>query len=102
MNLPLKPKEIKKGFILVKKLKRPVNQTKAGIIMPESAEKLSLYQRCEVVMVGADHEEYKMETKAGDEVLVLASHVELDTRTIKINGEPHFIIREESGYYCKI
>ena len=100
MNVTEVPKP-KKGFIIVKKLKRPsISTTQAGILVPENKE-LNLFEKAEVLAVGGDLEDYKMETKVGDIVIVLASHVALSNRGLVLNGgDPLYLVREESGFYA--
>ena len=98
MNLAKVPQP-KKGYIVVKPLKKDEEKTESGIIIPDTVEGMGFFRKAEVVAVGADTANYTMETKVTDRILVNAKLMELTDYTISVLGEKMFIIREESGFY---
>lgn len=88
----------KKGHIIVRIVKEE-EKTAGGIIMPETVKEGNFFKKAVVEAVGSNADNYTMETKVGDKILVKSALVELTDYTFKVQGEPHFLIREESGFY---
>ena len=99
MRLQKAPKQ-KRGYILVKLIDNDAfEQTKSGLFIPSQGSENDLLRKAEVVEVGADTHNYKMETKVGDIVLIKTLAVEKTDLALHVNEVPHFMMREESGFY---
>lgn len=97
MNLAKVPKP-KKGYIVVKLLNEE-EKTSGGIIVPDTVKEMNFFTKAQVVAVGSDRDNYKIETKVGDKVLVKKGLIEMTDYTVKVLGESLFLINEESGFY---
>jgi|GEM_PF-1683521 co-chaperonin GroES (HSP10) len=86
----------KKGWVYVRALKEQEGKTAGGIIMPHQAKEMQMYSRALVTAVGDNTREYDMECKVGDEVIMNAKFLDLSNRMISVNGDPAFLLREET------
>jgi len=86
----------KKGWVYVRALKEQEDKTAGGIIMPHQAKEMQMYSRALVTAVGDNTREYDMECKVGDEVIMNAKFLDLSNRMISVNGDPAFLLREET------
>ena len=86
----------KKGWVYVRALKEQEGKTAGGIIMPHQAKEMQMYSRALVTAVGDNTREYDMECKVEDEVIMNAKFLDLSHRMISVNGDPAFLLREET------
>ena len=96
-----KPPKQKRGYILVKLVEQDgkFEKTKAGILIPKTNEESDLFRKAEVVEVGDDRPDYKMETKPGDIVLVKTLAIIKTDAALYVNDVQHYILREDNGFY---
>lgn len=97
MNLAKVPQP-KKGYIVVKPLEEE-EKTSGGIIVPDTVKEMNFFRKSEVLAVGSDTQNYTMETKIGDKVLINKQLMDMTDYTVKVLGDTLFIIREENGFY---
>jgi co-chaperonin GroES (HSP10) len=98
MRLQRPPKQ-KRGYILVKLLDEEIQKTKSGIYMPTEITENSFFRKAEVVTAGENSKDYEMQTKEGDIILVKKSLAQMSDLTLTVDDIPHYIIREEQGFY---
>lgn len=109
MNLK-KPMRPKAGSILVKEytIKNDndghndgfnAEKTKSGLYAPTNAAENKLFKTAEVVAVGADSDEYTMECKVGDIVVVNKTLMEIADKNVRVNGIDHYWMTEQFGVF---
>lgn len=94
-----KPPKQKRGYILVKLLEKDMDKTNSGIYIPTEVSEHNWFRKAEVVDVGEDRPDYKMQTKVGDIILVKKSLADMSDLTLTVDDVPHFMVREEQGFY---
>jgi co-chaperonin GroES (HSP10) len=86
----------KKGWVYVRALQEKEDKTAGGIFLPSQAKEMQMYSRAIVTAVGANTREYDMECQVGDEIIMNAKFLDLSNRMISVNGDPAFLLREET------
>lgn len=90
------------GSLLVKiiDLTEKDRTNKSGIIMPEMAEsEQSIYSKAEVVRVGENYMDYKMQCEEGDIILISKAVKDKSSRFVIVDGIKYFQLFEADDFY---